>query len=372
MNTSIQRLSHRVAVALASAALSTACAFSYADSAAPSASGPAASAPTPLRSVRFGYGVRVVGPDAAGYTSVPIKEGFWKSQGMEVTIEPLNAGPAFQLLADGKLDFLTGGSAGGMPLVEKGAKIIGVAVGYKINIFYPAVLADSSITSLKQIKGKTVGLFTPAGAAVLSLDAVLHEYGLTRDDLKGVVAVGTGAPAVNALKSKQIDIYFGYQGAYNTIEATTGVKFRRFDNDPMIRKTAFASPCIWTREDLVQNDPQLVIGFLRGIVMGVQFAKADPAAAIRDHFALFPHTKPQGSEAQAIKQGVDSLTNNLKTLSDPYGAAEPGSVEATAEIMQQAGVIKKVLPASRYFVDTFIQAANRIDMGLVDKALARK
>ncbi len=372
MNRYTQQLSRRIAVALASAALFTASAFSSAASAADSGASSGASAPAQTRSVRFGYGVRVVGPDAAAYTSVPIKEGFWHSQGMDVTIQPLNAGPAFQLLAQGELDFLTGGSAGGMPLVEKGAKIIGVAVGYNLNIFYPAVLADSDITSLKQIKGKSIGLFTPAGAAPLMLDAVLHEYGLTKADLKSVVAVGTGAPAVNALKSKQIDIYFGYQGAYNTIEATTDVKFRRFNDNPLVRKTAFASPCIWTREELVKNDPQLVLGFLRGIVMGIKFSKADPTAAIKDHFALFPHTKPRGTDAQAIKQGVDSLTVNLTTLSDPYGSAEPGSVEATARIMQQAGVIKKVLPASEYYVGTFIKPANQVDMDLVNKALGKK
>lgn len=365
-----KQLSRPVVVVLVAAALFAGSTFGYSGPAA--AAGAGDSAQTATRSVRFGYGVRVVGPDAAGYTSVPIKEGFWKSQGLDVSIQPLNAGPAFQLLAQGELDFLTGGSAGGMPLVEKGAKIVGVAVGYKINIFYPAVLADSEITSLKQLKGKSVGLFTPAGAATLMLDAVLHEYGLTRGDLKGVVAVGTGTPAVTALKSRQIDIYFGYQGAYNTIEATTGVKFRRFNDDPLIRRTAFASPCIWTREALVKNDPQVVIGFLRGIVMGIKFSQADLAAAIRDHFAMYPHTKPQGTDAEAVKEGVDALTSNLLTLSDPYGAAEPGSIEATAKIMQQAGVIKNVEPASRYFVDAFIKPASQIDMDLVKKALAKK
>jgi len=324
-----------------------------------------------LQNVRFGYGVRVIGPDGAAYTSVPKKEGFWESEGLDVSIQSLDTGPAFQLLAEGKLDFLTAGSASGMPLVQSGAKIKAIAAAYKLNVFYPAVLADSPITSLKQMKGKTVGLFTPAGSAVLMLNAILHEYGLTKSDLKGVVTVGTGAPAVNALKTGQIDIYFGYQGAYNTIESTTGVKLRRFTDDPLIAATAFASPGIWTRTSLIENNPQMVIHFLRGVVMGIKFSEANPTAAIRDHFSLYPQTKPQGSEEQAIKSGVEALTRNLSAFSDPYGFVKPESVTETAKIMQDAGIIKKALPGSDYYTGQFVEPGNQINMAVVNKALGR-
>ena len=363
-------LTHRLAVALACGTLLVLSAGASAASSSPAATSNDPSTKT-LQKVRFAYGVPVIGPDGAAYTSVPKMEGFWKSEGLDVSIQSLNTGPAFKLLAEGKFDFLTAGSASGMPLVQSGAKIKAIAAAYKLNIFYPVVLPDSPITSLKQLKGKTVGLFTPAGSAVLMLNAILHEYGLTRSDLKGVVTVGTGAPALNALKTGQIDIYFGYQGTYNTIESITGVKFRRFTDDPLIAETAFAAPGIWTRTSLIQDNPQMVIHFLRGVVMGIKFSEANPAAAIRDHFSLYPHTKPQGSEEQAIKAGAQSLTRNLSAFSDPYGFVTPGSVTETAKMMQDAGIIAKTLPASDYYTGEFVQPANQIDMAVVNKALGK-
>jgi NitT/TauT family transport system substrate-binding protein len=331
-----------------------------------------AGAARPLEHVKLAYGVRVIGPDGAAYTSVPKQEKFWENEGLAVDIQSLDTGPAFQLLAQGKLDFLIAGSGSGLALVENGAPIKAIAAGYKFNIFYPAVLPDSDIKSLRQIKGKTVGLFTPAGSAVVMLDAVLHEYGLTKKDLKGVVTVGTGASAINALKTKQIDIYFGYQGAYNTIEATTDVRFRRFNDDPLFVRTAFASPGVWTRTALIKDRKETVIGFLRGVNAGIAFSRKDPVAAIKDHFALYPQTKPPGSEEDAIRDGVKSLVNNLTTYSDdPYGLVPIANVEATAKMMQSAGVIKSVSPGSRYYTDEFVKAGSQYDAKAVEKALAK-
>lgn len=326
--------------------------------ASPSAGSPPAGA---LEKVRLAYGVRVIGPDGAPYTSVPKKEGFWESQGLDVDIQSLDTGPAFQLLAEGKLDFLFAGSGSGLPLVESGAKIKAIATSFRHNVFYPAVLESSDITSLREMKGKTVGLFISAGSAVVMLEAVLHEHGLTRKDLKGVVTVGTGAPAIHALKTGQIDIYFGYQGAYNIIEATTDVRFRRFNDDPLFVRTAFASPALWTRTELIENNPEMVVGMLRGVKAGIVFSRENPVAAVKDHFSLYPQTKTQGSDEQATREGVQILLNELSTTTDPYGLVPPEKVTATAEIMRDAGVIKSVEPPSRYYTDQFIKAGNEID-----------
>lgn len=313
----------------------------------------------PLRKVRLAYGVRVIGPDAAAYTSVPKQEGFWQRQGLDVDIQSLDTGPAFQLLAQGRLDFLIAGSGSGLPLVESGAPIKAIAASYRLNIFYPVVLQGSEIGSLRELKGKNIGLFTPAGSAVIMLDAVLHEYGLTRDDLASVVTVGTGAPAINALRTGQIDVYFGYQGAYNTIEATSDVRFRRFNDDPLFLRTAFASPGIWTRTELIERDPKLVDDFLRGISAGIAFARKNPETAVDDHFTLYPQTRPAGDRPKEL--AVDALVKNLSTFSEPYGMVSEENVAATAAVMNRAGVIKKVEPASRYYTSEFIESANRID-----------
>lgn len=339
--------------------------------AANEASSAGTSADRPIRKVRLAYGVRVIGPDAAAYTSVPKKEGFWERQGLDVDIQSLDTGPAFQLLAQEKLDFLIAGSASGLPLVENGAAIKAIAASYKLNIFYPAVLESSDMRSLRELKGRKVGLFTPAGSAVIMLDAVLNEYGLTKNDLASVVTVGTGAPAINALKTGQIDIYFGYQGAYNTIEATTDVRFRRFNEDPLFLRTAFASPGIWTRTALIEKDPKLVEDFLRGIGAGIAFAKKNPEIAVEDHFALYPKTRPAGAGERPKELAVDALVSNLATFSDPYGLVSEENVSATVQVMNQAGVIKKVEPPSRYYTSEFIDGANGIEQIGVKRATDR-
>lgn len=322
-----------------------------------------------LEKVRFAYGVKAIGPEAAPATSVPKEAGFWESEGLDVEIESLDTGPAFQLLAEGEVDFLDAGSGSGIPLVAQGADIIGVAAIYESNIFYPAVLPDSDITSLDQIEGKTVGIFTPAGTGVVMLDAILDKYDLTREDLGGVVTVGTGAPAVHALESGQIDIYFGYHGAYDNIEATAGLELRRLQDDPLITDTAFVAPSIWTRTDIVENHPDLVTRFLRGVSMGFAFAEEDPEAAVNAHFVLYPQTKPQGPDEEAIQQSVSALKSNLSVTSKPFGSVQPGSVVKTVEMLKTAGVITADVSPELLYTDQFIEQANEIDMSVVKKAL---
>lgn len=312
----------------------------------------------PLRKVRLAYGVRVIGPDGAAHTSVPKQEGFWERLGLDVDIQSLDTGPAFQLLAQGRLDFLIAGSGSGMPLVENGAPIKAIAASYKHNVFYPAVLESSSITSLRELQGKKIGLFTPAGSAVIMLDAVLHEYGFTKDDLASVVTVGTGAPAINALRTGQIDVYFGYQGAYNTIEATTDVRFRRFNEDPLFLRTAFASPGIWTRTELIEKEPELVANFLKGITAGIAFSRKNPEVAVGHHFALYPQTRPAAAGERPEVVAVDALTKTLATYSEPYGSASEENVAATAQVMNRAGVLKTVEPPSRYYTSEFVESDN--------------
>jgi hypothetical protein len=116
----------------------------------------------------------------------------------------------------------------------------------------------------------------------------------------------------------------------------------------------------------------MVVGFLRGVNAGIAFSRKDPVAAIKDHFALYPQTKPPGSEEDAIRDGVKSLVNNLSSFSaDPYGLVPMANVEATAKMMQSAGVIKSVSPGSRYYTDEFVKAGSQYDTKAVQKALGK-
>jgi sulfonate transport system substrate-binding protein len=113
------------------------------------------------------------------------------------------AGPAVnESLANKLLDFVYEGDLPAIVAKAGGLKTKLLAAGSKWANVYIAVPADSKISSIKDLRGKRVGVFKGTNIQ-LTLDRILEANGLKESDLR-IYNLGT-ADLQNALKTKDVD-----------------------------------------------------------------------------------------------------------------------------------------------------------------------
>jgi len=325
------------------------------------------------RKVTIAYGVAVVDPSTAPWLSAGSTGKFWQEEGLDVTVTGFNgASPAMQVLAQGQADFTVAGTPDMMVLRENGVAIKCVANIYDTNHVYPVTLEGSPIKTIADFRGKKVGMQTLTGSVRVWTDVLLKAHGMTLADLGAAIPVGTGAPAVQAIRSGQVDILVEWHGHYALLETQFGLKFNRFDKDPVLKENAFVH-CLHTSERMIQNDPKTVEAVIRGMTKGILMSKENPKAVVRGHFEQFPRTLPQGVPLEeAIDKAAQVVALNVTLSTTTAEAGEWGistqeQVERVRDQVKQAGIIKQALPWENYYSPQFIKAANTFDREALTK-----
>ena len=333
--------------------------------------GPAASNAQALRKVTINYGINQFAASTAPLFAVPKAMHFWEQEGLDVTIQGGAGGAAaLQALVSGGSVMTFTGTPNLMQLRQAGVPLVAVASGYVRNIYFPVTKQGGPIHDLKDLAGKTVGVCAIVSACTNWLDAALKSEGIDPASVRKV-APGDGGAAWHALDSGTVAALMWWDAAYSQME-TVGAHFNKFDNLPILQNLTFITGLMVT-EDRVKSDPKLIIGLLRGIAKGVAFAKANPEAAIRLHWSVFPLSKSTSlTDSQAMASALVELNAQLHNMQDPekksFGAVGLDDVKAVSTVMVEQGVIATALPPERYFTNQFIAAANDFDLATVTAA----
>ncbi len=147
-------------------------------------------------------------PDVAqaSHSSVPLALGYWKDAGLDVDVQPTSGSTAAaQLVLAGSAHFTMGTVE---PLVigrQKGGRLVAVYNHTREGIYTIAVPADSPITSLKQLKGQSLGVLSLGSGAVPFAKAVLRAEGFDPEKDVSWVPIGQGAQATHAVLQKRVE-----------------------------------------------------------------------------------------------------------------------------------------------------------------------
>ena len=325
-----------------------------------------------LRRVEINYGAAFISPSVAPLFSVPRAAGFWKEDGLDVTVHGVaGGGTALQQLIHGNVVMTVSGTPEFFSAHAGGASVIAVANAYDRNTYYPVVPAASSIksaTDLTQLKSKAIGYPSLDGGDTIFGNLILRSAGLDPDrDITKIVA---GAPTTGlyVLKTGRVDALQYWESAYAQMEVQGG-DIRRIDDIPVLAPLAFVQG-FFTTTQIVKQDPQVIVSLLRGMAKGLIFANENPEAAVRMHWDVFPLTKPTGlPEAEAMRQAKFILLDQMKTfqngLNGQFGFVSLPMVEAMRDVLFDAKQIKTKLPPEEYFTDQFLAEANTFDHAAV-------
>jgi NitT/TauT family transport system substrate-binding protein len=226
------------------------------------------------------------------------------------------------------------------------------------NIYEVVVPEDSGIRTLADLRDKNIGVANLASGAIPSLRAMLVDAGLNPDSSVGLIPVGNGAAAATALRTNRVQALSLFRAQHAVIE-TLGVRLRYFQRQQ-------PSAVLIANSNWMRQQPDALVGALRGVVAGSIFAQLAPPATVRAHWGMFG--RPTGlTEEEAMSRATHVLTRSAelwKRWDDPavqWGSMTKDQWDRMQEFMVQQKLMERAIDSNVLFTTDFIARVNAMD-----------
>jgi NitT/TauT family transport system substrate-binding protein len=256
-----------------------------------------------LEKVRLLIPVRNV--DEAFSPFVVAKEkGYFASEGYDVTL----------IAVGGSNESAIQVSAGNAEVgaASPGEALVGIQSGkldiryfydlYYSNIWSIAVLPDSPIKGLSDLKGKKLGVQSMGSAGTTFGRAFVQAAGLDPDKDISFLPIGVGAQAVTSIRQKFVD------GAVYWDAALAKFKFSGLDlHELPVAEGLRSLPdvSLLTRKETIENNPKMLVAIGRAVAKGYDYSMANPEAAVLITWKAYPEAASKNPDsAAALKEGV--------------------------------------------------------------------
>ena len=266
--------------------------------------------------------------------------GFYKEKNLDVQITQFRGGPATQeALASGAIDISTIAPGAAALAIAKGVqeKIVALSVPPTPQGWYILVPTASSIKSMAELKGKTVGVTQKGSLTDFWVQRAAAKAGIT------VQAIPLGAPAVMpALKAKQVDAailwpIFSYKGLADG-------DFRSIDDlgatmEPSVSEGWAAS------NELIQNRPAVLRRWLEANAKAIVYLQRHE----NENWAIgFLKHYFDEKDDHVIKLVLDNFIRRI----NPDGVMKREWMKASLDLAASAGMETK-LTADQIFSTAF-------------------
>jgi NitT/TauT family transport system substrate-binding protein len=250
----------------------------------------------------------------------------WEKVGLKLDISSFKGdGQLQQAITAGSIDFGLG-SGPAMGYRAKGVPAIAVAAMYAAPGDMAIVIpSNSSVKSIKDLKGKTLGVTTAGSLTDWLVHELSRQQGWGSEGITSL-AMGSTEARVAAMQSGQIAGSVGDIGvAYELQEQGKGKVFQTFGK--FVDK--FETHVIFASDDMVAKHPDIVQKFLRGWFMTVAYMKSHRAETIKS-------TKAVLQESDAVLGHL--YDNDMPGMSN-NGMFDPASVAAVAKSLKELGIM---------------------------------
>jgi len=331
----------------------------------------------PLKKVRIAVGTTNLN---VGYPwlTLPLSLDYWRQEGYEVEVLPVGASlQALQQMVAGNAEFAQLNSS----VVIQANVVNGIPARVVMNNgvidWSLSVLDGGPIKTVQDLKGKTVGVFSLATGGIAFMKSYLRQNGMDPDKDISLVAVGLGAPPIEALRNNKVQALLFWASAQATFE-NAGLKLRYLYGSDW---RTFPDFTFSTLQKTIDSDPAMVEAIARGAAKASVFVFANPDCARRLHWARFPSTKPSGAdEATLVRWDLNNQKAQMDSMKDAFemnGGKLWGNASAEAygriqNFMVEAKLIEKTVPPATYMtnIPNFWQKINNFDQGAIKKQAA--
>lgn len=321
----------------------------------------AAETATAQTTVRVGWCARTVSSAAAPY-AIATKLGWFAADGIKVELVPVpGSTDCVKLVATKELAYA-------LPSVEplaiirsQGVKAKMFYTAYQGNIYGIRVPADSPVQKIAELKGKKIGVISMGSGGVLVARALAATNGMNPDRDVSIVVAGEGAQTAALLRSKQIDALSQFDTQYALVEIA-GVALRALDNESI---QSFPSNAFLALEETIAAKRSEAVALGANYARGTIFAMANPEAAIRILYEVYPQTKPTGKdEATAIRDDIKTLMARAENWRlekggvKRWGESSEANYAAYVDFMLKWDVIKQKVDAKDLITNELIADIN--------------
>jgi NitT/TauT family transport system substrate-binding protein len=324
----------------------------------------AGSAGAQVQTMRVGWCAKTVSSAAAPF-AIATKLGWFEKDGIKVTLVPVpGSTDCMKLVATRELQ-------AALPSVEplaiirpQGVKAKFFYTAYQGNIYGIAVPESSTARSMTDLKGKKIGVISMGSAGVIVARALAKAAGMNPDTDISIIVAGEAAQTAALINSKQVDALSQFDTQY-AMTNNAGAKLRLLEH-PEIKK--FPSNGFVALEEFLSNNRKQAVALARGYAKGQVFAIANPEAAIRILWEVFPQTRATGKdEATALRDDLITLDARAKNWRyEPVGGKRWGdNVEANYQAyldwLLAQGIIKTKTDAKDIVTNDLLDEVDNFD-----------
>lgn len=179
------------------------------------------------------------------------------------------------------------------------------------SIWEIAVLDESSLKTVADLKGKTLGVVSITAGNVLLTQAMIQKEGVDWASVQRV-AVGSGVPAFEALRRKQVDAI----NLWDTMDAALALSGTKIRLLPYPKDFAgLSSHGFPVTEELLRTKPDLIARFGRAMSKGAVACQANLEGCIKSFWREYPAMRPtSGTEQENLRKEVAIMTPRIENL----------------------------------------------------------
>lgn len=326
--------------------------------------------------VRVGWCARTLSSAAAPF-AVAIKMGWFAEAGFTVTPVPMpGSTDCVKNVATKEVPYA-------LPSIEplaiirpQGVKALNYYTAYQGNIYGIAVPEGSPVQSIGDLRGKRIGVTSMASGGVIIARALVANAGMDPDKDVRIVVAGEGAQTAALLRGNQVDALSQFDTQY-ALTMAAGAKLRFLENKEI---ASFPSNGFVALEETLTNKRAEAVALARGYAMGTVFTMANPEAAIRILYEVYPQTRPTGKdEATAISDDVKTIEARAKNWRleaggvTRWGENSEANYDSYIDFLVKWGVVKQKVPVKELVTNALIEDINKFDAAaIVARAKAYK
>jgi NitT/TauT family transport system substrate-binding protein len=273
---------------------------------------------------------------------VAIENGFFRKQGLDVTLDYSTEIDSVALVGAGELPFAI--ASGEQVLLGRGS---GLPLVYTLAWYqdYPVgvvSLKESGITTPAGLKGKRIGIPMLSGASYIGLNALLSSAGLTEKDVSLDVIGFTQLESLVSKRDDAVVVYAANEPVQLQAKGYAANLLRTSDFKNLVGNG------LVTSEDLIRKDPALVHKMATAILQGILFTIDNPDKA----YTISRKYVENLGENDPVQKAVLLKSIEMWKSSTP-GYSNPGEWENMQKVLLGMGLLEKPLDLSAAYTNEF-------------------
>jgi len=277
-----------------------------------------------------------------------VERGFYREAGIDLTIgEGQGSARAVQLVAAGSDTFGLSDGASIINGVARGAPLQAVMGVMNRSPFAIIVRADSGITRVQDLAGRTIAA-TTGEAGLVMFPALLRANGMAPDAVRFLRVDGAGK-LVATLENRTVGLLGGVENQA-LIMPQRGVPVRSFLYADLGANTMGLA--IHATRDTIARNPDLVRRFIRATQRSFEVAEREPEEAISAGIRVKPDMNRELSLAQ-LRAGLP-LVRSTRGEGRPIGYMAPEDWAETLSLMKEYQELRTELNADAFFTNAFL------------------